>query len=138
MDQPGTEGTPVNGSDDEVMYADAARMQGVGSSPLPSSLSPGLVRAWLGASCALQGVAVQVSDPGVIAEVVALLGGADTAGHRTAATRPGGGGRQQNDTAPATGSAQGGSAQSGSARSEPGRDTGRRRRGGRAGPTRAA
>lgn len=37
-------------------------------------MTPAQVRAWVAASCAAQGVAVVVTDPAVIADVVALLG----------------------------------------------------------------
>lgn len=37
------------------------------------------LRAWLAASCAAQGVPIVVSDPAVVAQVAALMGGRDSA-----------------------------------------------------------
>lgn len=55
------------------------------------------VRVWLEASCALQGVSVIVSDPGVVAQVGILLGVRDAAG------RPPGGGDRSVRTSQAPG-----------------------------------
>jgi hypothetical protein len=54
-------------------------------------IDPEMMRAWLDASCAAQGIAVVVTDSGVVAQVGTLLKGSDAAAGRVAtaaASRP--------------------------------------------------
>lgn len=56
------------------------------------AIDPEVMRAWLEESCTLQGVAVVITDAGVVAQVGVLLRGRDAAGPRRQAgtAAPGG------------------------------------------------
>lgn len=48
-------------------------------------VDPELLAAWVELSCAAQGVPVRVTDPGVLASVGVLMGGAGGAGRQRSA-----------------------------------------------------